>query len=128
MTRESWAGGTYSHPWGTAALVGASAGIAGLRQTAPAWKTFTVKPRLANLTFVNLVVPTIAGPVAVNATPNATAVVVPPNTKATVCVRGASRLLLDGVRVADALASGAHACATGVGSGAGGAPRVVASY
>ncbi|KAH8076945.1 hypothetical protein JL720_10243 [Aureococcus anophagefferens] len=90
MTRESWAGGTYSHPWGTAALVGVSAGVLGVAQTAPAWRNFTVKPKLGNLTFANGVVPTLAGPVAVNATPTATAVVVPPNSRATVCVANAA--------------------------------------
>ena len=126
MTRESWAGGTYSHPWGTAALVGVSAGVLGVAQTAPAWRNFTVKPKLGNLTFANGVVPTVAGPVAVNATPAATAVVVPPNSRATVCVANAARVLLDGVAV-DAVASGAHACAVGVGSGRRGAARVVAA-
>ena len=87
-------------------------------QTAPAWATFTAKPKLGNLTDANIVVPTVAGPVAVNATPETTSVVVPPNTMATICVRGGA-LTLDGASVDDATISGAHACAR-AGSGAGG--------
>jgi hypothetical protein len=54
MTRESLDGlrangQTMSHSWGTGALSGIIHGIVGVQQTAAAWRTFTVKPLLANL-------------------------------------------------------------------------------
>ena len=124
MTRENWVGGTYSHPWGTGALQGIGAGVMGIRQTAPAWATYTVKPKLGNLTFANILVPTSAGPIAVNATPSSTIVSVPPNTRAEICVRGVAATL-DGIAV-DAHISNGYAC-VGAGNGADGAPRVVVS-
>ena len=41
MTRESWHDGTYSHGWGSSAIVGVSLGVIGLHQTAPAFAAFT---------------------------------------------------------------------------------------
>ena len=49
MTRESWHAGTYSHEWGTSAIVGTVWGIMGIHQTSPAWATFTAKPKLGGL-------------------------------------------------------------------------------
>ena len=54
MTRESLDGvrangQTMSHSWGTGALSGIIHGIVGVQQTAPAWRTFIVKPLLASL-------------------------------------------------------------------------------
>ena len=46
MTRESWHDGTYSHQWGTSAVAGAVWGILGVHQTAPAFATVTVNPKL----------------------------------------------------------------------------------
>ena len=111
-----------SHPWGTAAISGIIHGIVGVKQTAVAWATFTVKPLLASLKFVNATVPTIRGPIVVEATPSRLSVSVPCNTFATLCVqqhqrspnevagKGAS-LVLDGVAI-DAARMEQHLCAT----------------
>jgi hypothetical protein len=58
----------------------------GIHQTAPAWATFTVRPRLAQLQFANVTVPTIRGPIVVAARPNWLSVAVPCNTHAKLCV------------------------------------------
>ena len=136
MTRESWHDGTYSHGWGSSAIVGVSWGIAGVHQTAPAFATFLVKPKLGSLTYANLTMPTIRGFITVSATPGAVNVSVPCNSRATLCVpRSAAdaglftprthALLLDGDE-APAVASGRHLClAAAVGCGAAGAPRAL---
>jgi len=85
-TRESWHYGTYSHPWGTAPVVGVVEGLMGVHQTAPGFATFTVKPKLGSLTHANVVVPTIRGHIEVDAAPGSLKVVVPCNTKANLCL------------------------------------------
>lgn len=61
MTRESWHSGTYSHEWGTSAIVGVVWGIMGVHQTSPAWGSWTMKPKLGGLTTATITVPTITG-------------------------------------------------------------------
>jgi hypothetical protein len=136
MTRESWHDGTFSHGWGSSAIVGVAWGVAGVHQTAPSFATFLVKPKLGSLTFANFTQPSIRGFITVSATPGAVNVSVPCNTAATLCIpRSASdaglftptahALLLDGVE-AIAIASGGHLClAEPVGCGAAGAPRAL---
>jgi hypothetical protein len=58
----------------------------GIHQTTATWATFTVRPRLAQLQFANVTVPTIRGPIVVAARPNWLSVAVPCNTQATLCV------------------------------------------
>mmetsp|Transcript_44224 Transcript_44224/g.144900 ORF Transcript_44224/g.144900 Transcript_44224/m.144900 type:complete len:359 (-) Transcript_44224:1481-2557(-) len=130
MTREGLygAGGTSSHPWGTAPLAGVAGGVVGVSQTSPGFATFSVRPRLARLTHATLRVPTLHGFIDVHATPNETRVAPPCGTTATVCVRDGSaprRLLLDGSPAAAQVADGRHRCAVGVGCGAGGRARRV---
>ena len=90
----------------TGAISGIIRGIVGVKQTGVAWSTFTVKPQLANLAFVNATVPTIRGPIAVAATPDQVAVTVPCNTQAILCMQGShsamvhTALMLDGVEIA----------------------------
>lgn len=131
MTRETPIRvGTFSHAWGTAPIAATASGLLGITQTAPAWAAFTVKPRLGSLRFASLTVPTLRGPVAVDANATHTAVRVPCGAVATLCARrmpNATTLLLDG-DVADAAAvssSALHVCVAGVGCGAAGAVRVV---
>ena len=131
-TRESWHAGTYSHEWGTSAIVGVTIGIMGVHQTAPAWATFAVKPTLGGLRHATITVPTIRGPVNVTAAPALLEVHVPCGSAATVCIpRSAAgvyaphthALVLDGATVA-AVADGGHLCAEApVGCGAGGSAR-----
>lgn len=111
MTREtlnfnSTNGQTMSHPWGTGALSGIVRGIVGVQQTGVAWKHFTVRPALATLSFVSATVPTIRGPIVVNASRHRLSVSVPCNTKATLCLQQQlgeedthSTILLDGFPV-----------------------------
>lgn len=94
-----------------------------MKQTGVAWSTFTVKPQLANLEFVNATVPTIRGPIVVAATPDAVSVTVPCNTQATLCVQSRgpaaaqTTLMLDGEKVA-ATRTTHHLCTeTAVGCG-----------
>lgn len=60
MTRESWHDGTYSHGWGSSAVVGVSWGVLGVHELAPAWASFLVKPKLGPLSSASGVVPTSA--------------------------------------------------------------------
>ena len=141
MTRESWHEGTYSHQWGTSPVVGVTIGVMGIKQTAPAWRSFTVKPKLGTLTHAAIVVPTISGYINVTATPTTLAVNVPCNTAARLCVprsqmdtvkRGAALnvpvstvLVLDDV-VVDSIFEGGHLCTRAlVGCGAYGVRRVL---
>jgi hypothetical protein len=137
MTRETpILIGTFSHAWGTAAIAGAAGGLLGISQTAPTWSNFTVAPRLGGLRFASLTVPTLRGPLVVDANATHTAVAVPCGTKARICARkngGASAapgtapatLLLDGRPVASVSETGLHLCVDSVGCGASGAARVV---
>ena len=59
MTRESWHSGTYSHEWGTSAIVGVVWGVMGVHQTSPAWGSFTMKPKLGSLTVRFLLIVTV---------------------------------------------------------------------
>ena len=43
MTRESWHAGTYSHEWGTSAIVGVVWGLMGVHQTSPGFRTFQAR-------------------------------------------------------------------------------------
>jgi hypothetical protein len=133
MTRESWHDGTYSHGWGTSALVGVSWGIAGIHVTEPGWAAFIVKPKLGPLQTITIRTPTIRGYINVTATPLALDVAVPCNARATLCApRSASdggaltaathALLLNGEEVDAPLESGGHLCLPAeVGCGAAGA-------
>jgi len=134
MTRESWVDptATYSHAWGTSPIGAVVNGVMGVTQTAPAWAAFTVKPRLGGVAAASLTLPTLRGPIQVNASARATAVRAPCGTLAVLCAPlprgggGAARLLLDGEDVTGrAVLSPFHACVEGVGCGAAGAPRVV---
>ena len=119
---------TMSHGWGVAPIVGVVNGVMGIAQTAPAWSTFTVKPRLAKLQFANITVPTLRGPIVVTATPTTLSVAVPCNTQATLClpairrengafnIDGGDLLLVDGnvvesVWVAGGSSTVKHLCA-----------------
>ena len=135
MTRESWHDGTYSHEWGTGAIVGVVWGIMGVHQTAPGFATFTVKPKLGSLAHASITVPTIRGYINVTAGPGSVNVDVPCNTLAQLCLPRSSRdemlytprttrLLLDGIEVPAFVTDGGHMCASEpVGCGGGGASR-----
>jgi hypothetical protein len=138
MTRESWHDGTYSHEWGTSAIVGVAWGVMGVHQTSPGWATFTVKPKLGSLQHASITVPTLRGYIKVTA-PRAggLAVHVPCNSFATLCLpRRAGEalltelshaLLLDGDEV-QAISTGGHMCAAKpVSCGRNDAPRVLAT-
>ena len=135
MTRESWHDGTYSHGWGTGAIVGVTWGILGVHETSPGWATFLVAPKLGTLTHAAGTVPTIRGFINVTATPGAVDVHVPCNSRARLCAprsaadtgpftAAAFTLLLDGVEVAAPTLEGGHLCVPDdLGCGAHGAPR-----
>jgi hypothetical protein len=137
MTRESWHDGTYSHGWGSSAIVGVTLGVMGIHQTAPGFAAFTLKPKLGPLTHASITVPTLRGYInaTVGPTPGSLRVQVPCNTRATLCTPRSAQdgaalrtlathaLLLDGAPV-PATASAGHLCtATPVSCGAGGAFR-----
>jgi len=138
MTRESWHDGTYSHGWGTSPVVGVSWGIMGVRQTSPAFATFTVAPKLGSLSSASITVPTLRGLINVTAGPGTLDVQVPCNSAARLCLPRSSSdagaaaaaaavaggaLLLDG-SAAPAVLWGGHICLeSAVGCGAGGAAR-----
>lgn len=137
MTRESWHDGTYSHPWGTGAVMGVVSALMGIHQTAPGFATFSVKPKLGGLTSAKITVPTLRGYINVDAKPGSVQVGVPCNTAATLCLPRSAHdagaiaeprthaLLLDGVEVG-AEARGGHLCTQQpVSCGAGGAPRAL---
>jgi len=147
MTRESWHAGTYSHEWGTAALEGVVWGIMGIHQTAPAWGSFTMKPKLGSLTTAKIIVPAITGYIHATATPKSLSVRVPCNSAATLCLprsaadtaarRSAAgnnndaplqaTLTLDGAEVLGYV-DGGHLCTnTPVGCGTRGAARVLSA-
>lgn len=136
MTRESWHDGTYSHGWGTSAIVGVSWGVLGVHETAPGWAAFTVMPKLGPLTRANGKVPTLRGFITVTATPGALDIEVPCNTAATLCTPRSSAdevrlssaafaLTLDGVEVVAHERAGHLCTAQPVGCGAGGVPRAL---
>ena len=134
MTRESWHDGTYSHGWGSSAIVGVSIGIMGVHQTSPSFASFTLKPKLGSLTRAAITVPTIRGFISVSAGPGAVNVTVPCNVMATVCAPRTSHdgvvftplthaLHLDGTEMS-AVASGGHLCLDApIGCGIAGSPR-----
>ena len=139
MTRESWKSGTYSHGWGSSAIVGVVWGVLGVHQTAPAFATFLVKPKLGPLTSAQGTVPTLRGYINVTASVGgAVDVQVPCNSWATLCTSRSAAdgsllrtpadhlLLLDG-REEPAVSMGdGHLCmARPVGCGKGGAPRAL---
>ena len=108
----------------------------GIQQTSPGFSTFTVRPRLGSMANASIKVPTLRGPVEVEANTTHTLVGVPCNTVAMLCVRhdaGSAeaaraiplRLLLDGVAVATPKFEHHHLCAGNVGCGVGGAARVL---
>ena len=126
-----------SHGWGAATVGAIVENLVGLQQTAPGYKTFTVKPRLGGLANLSVKIPTPHGALWVNATGNSLGVAVPCNSQASLCLPTAAagvggeegrrrRLALDGVVVAAervAMAEGGtHACVM-VGCGAVGEPR-----
>lgn len=136
MTRESWVGGTYSHPWGTGAITGIALGIMGIRQTSPAFQSFTVKPTIANMSHASMRVPSLAGFIDVSVNRTHTSCAVPCNTVASLCVphnfasvkeASAHTFLLDGVPVADGFRTvdQRHICAQNVGCGMDGNARTV---
>jgi len=134
MTRESWHDGTYSHQWGTSPIVGIVWGLMGIHQTAPGFKTFSVKPKLSTLGHAAITVPTLHGFINATATPGSLSVHVPCNTMASLCLPRSAQdevpytpqsheLFLDGIEV-PAVDSGGHLCAAStVGCGAAHAPR-----
>ena len=136
MTRESWHDGTYSHEWGTSAIVGVAWGVMGVHQTAPGWATFIVKPKLGSLQHASITIPTLRG--AINVTVPAEgglAVGVPCNSFATLCLprrageasltERSHALLLDGNEIEVAMTAG-HLCAVEpVSCGANDAPRML---
>jgi hypothetical protein len=144
MTRESAyaGGGTASHAWGAATIAASVNNLVGLRQTAPAYATFEVRPRLGGLQHVEVTVPSPYGPIRVNATPGLTEVTVPCNTLASLCIAtpslggqeqvlptpagtGAAALHLDGEAVSaeQIFIESRHACIHRVGCGVDGTPR-----
>ncbi len=140
MTRETWTGGTYSHAWGTGAITGVAGGLMGIEQTAPAFANFTVKPRIGSLDRAVIRVPTLRGPIAVEANKTHTSVAVPCGAVARLCLAhgldasdsdaiGDKLLLLDGMVIEGPRRSldvaGRHLCADGVGCGARGTTRTL---
>lgn len=131
MTRESWHDGTYSHPWGASPVAGIVWGVMGIRQTAPAFKSFTVMPKLGRLAHASLLLPTLMGFVNASATPQTLEVQVPCGCRARLCLprsakpqlpRGA-RLLLDGREEASEWRKGHLCLARELGCGVSGAAR-----
>ena len=113
-------------------MTGTVNGIMGLTQEAPAYKSFSVKPRLGGVASATVKVPTPHGYIWINATSagQSVAVSVPCNTQASLCAivpTGASslRLALDGEVMLndDFRMDGQHACVDNVGCGADGAAR-----
>lgn len=138
MTRESWTDptATYSHPWSTSPILGVVNGLMGVVQTGPAWETFTVAPRLGGLANASLLMPTIRGPLAVQANGTHTQLTPPCGSLALLCLAPvprpeqglqAVRLYLDGQEVTQqaVLFPPSHACVKDVGCGVGGAPRTL---
>ena len=136
MTREGFSSGTMSHAWGTAPITGVVNGIMGLTQTAPAFATFDVKPKLGGVASASVKVPTPHGSIVINATATSTAVDIPCNTRASLCAmvppqgqvaNAGLQLALDGeILMADAFRiDGNHACVDQVGCGAAGGLRTV---
>ena len=140
MTRESWHDGTYSHEWGTSAIVGTVWGIMGIHQTSPAWATFTAKPKLGGLSHATATVPTLRGYITATATPQSLEINVPCNSAAKLCLprshsdtalrlagadHTASTLQLDGGDVESAVEDGHLCTAAPVSCGAAGAARLL---
>jgi hypothetical protein len=135
MTRESWHDGTYSHGWGTSALVGVTWGIMGIHELAPGFSSFIVQPKLGSLKNFNGTMPSIRGFITVSSSPGEVNVSIPCNTHATLCAPRSSydtrefstvthSLLLDEKEVQDAIVIGGHLCLPReVGCGAAGLPR-----
>ena len=135
MTRESWHDGTYSHGWGTSALVGVSWGVMGVHQMSPSFSSFLVQPKLGPLKSINGTIPTIRGFISVSSTPGAVDVSVPCNSKATLCLPRSAyddglystathTLILDENEVLDAVMLGDHLCMPReVSCGSAGEPR-----
>ena len=67
MTRETTSpqGGTMSHGWGAATVGAAVENLVGLKQTAPGFARFTVKPQLGSLTSLTVKIPTPHGAILV---------------------------------------------------------------
>ena len=109
----------------------------GIVQTAPAFGSFTVKPRIGSLKHASITVPTLRGPILVNATHSHTSVTVPCGAMALLCVehgldvhaladgQAPSTVRLDGAVVAAVLDGPRHACAKNVGCGAANVARVL---
>ena len=132
--------GTYSHGWGTGAIVGVAGGLMGITQTAPAFANFTVAPRIATIDKAVVRVPTLRGAISVEANKTHTIVGVPCGASARVCVPhhlnpsdgnsvAAKVLVLDGEEIERGRAvvhpAGRHLCVDGVGCGANGANRTL---
>lgn len=136
MTREttSLTGGTMSHGWGTATVGATVDNLVGLKQTAPGYARFSVKPQLGGLTSLTVKIPTPHGPIWVNATSSTVDVSVPCNTYASLCLQvtpasAGMHLALDGWVAATERRVGMnekHSCIHQVGCGAAGAPRRLA--
>ena len=138
MTRESGYeadGGTSSHAWGAATIAATVNNVVGLRQTAPAYATFEVRPRLGGLQHVAVTVPSPYGPIRVNATPSLVECTIPCNTVATLCIATLpsftseldvgerAALHLDGEVISEVTMETRHACVYQVGCGFDGTPR-----
>jgi alpha-L-rhamnosidase len=125
MTRESWHDGTYSHQWGTAAVAGAVWGLLGVHQTAPAFATVTITPKIGNLTSISGKVPSMRGFITVSVPKSgAVDVKIPCGVAATLCLPRSTRdpvgagyatathrLVLDGEEVKAVDATSGHLCA-----------------
>jgi hypothetical protein len=109
----------------------------GLRQSAPGYATFTVKPKLGGLEHASITVPSLKGLINITAAPDVVQVGVPCNTIAVLCMpynraylrsyqhTSDWRLLLDGAAVEKIFSAGHLCTARGVGCGSGGKPRVL---
>jgi alpha-L-rhamnosidase len=115
--------GTMSHGWGASTISATVETLVGLKQTAPAFARFTVKPQLGGLDSLSVKVPTPYGAIWVNATSKEVSVGVPCNTRASLCLAvnaetSGLRLALDGEAIAGSVALGsAHSCVHEVGCG-----------
>lgn len=99
MTRESAydnSPGTMSHGWGASTVAATVETLVGLRQTAPAWSRAEVKPRLGGMEHVSVKVPTPYGSLMVNATKGSVDVILPCNTRASLCIATAGRSFATG--------------------------------
>lgn len=77
---------TFSHPWGSAPASLIARCMFGIRPTAPGFRTFRIRPRIGDLSFASIRVPTVKGTIRVSLGQNSDAyeaeVTIPANTVA----------------------------------------------